>query len=64
MSAMPTFGADGLSVGRAEVRPIRAASDSLTENSSPTMAARATQTMMTRILTMYRAQEFVFMTPL
>jgi hypothetical protein len=58
---MLTFGAAGLSVWRLLLWPIRAASDSLTENSSPTTAARAAQTMMTRILTMNRTQEFVFM---
>jgi len=60
---MLTFGAAGLSVWRAVVWPIRAARDLLTESSSPTMAARAAQTMMTRILTRYRAEEFVFMVP-
>jgi hypothetical protein len=60
-SAMLTLGAVGLSVWRAVVWPIRAARDSLKDNSSPTMAARAAQTMMTRILTRYRAEAFVFM---
>jgi len=60
---MLTLGAAGLSVWRAVVWPIRAARDSLNEASSPTMAARAAQTMMTRILTMNRTQEFVFMVP-
>jgi hypothetical protein len=60
-SAMLTLGAVGLSLWRAVVWPIRAARDSLKDNSSPTMAARAAQIMMTRILTRYRAQAFVFM---
>jgi hypothetical protein len=60
---MLTLGAAGLSVWRLVVWPIRAASDSLTENSSPTSVARAAQTMMTRILTMNRTREFVFMVP-
>jgi hypothetical protein len=60
---MLTLGAAGLSVWRALVWPTRAARDWLRENSSPTMAARAAQTIMIRILTMFRFQEFVFMVP-
>jgi len=60
---MLMFGVAGLSVWRAVGWPIRAARDWLRENSSPTRAARAAHTMMTRILARYRAEEFVFMVP-
>ena len=58
-----TFGACGPSVWRTAVWLICAAHDWLTTNSVAAMAAMAAQTMMTRILTRYRAEGFVFTAP-